>query len=300
MKDHLRAEGRESEFDRWWRNDDVEISHFIGKDNIIFHALIWPSMILGSGLVNTPTHIPANQFVNLEGKQFSKSAGWYVDAESALKAVGVEALRFYLCSLIPENGDTNFSWDAFKIAHADFANKIGNLFHRVLTFSQKNWPDGLPGSAFAALAGSAEVADLDARRLVVSKELDGCHFGKALNEILTIANRGNEFFHAAAPWKQIKEDRDLAARSSAMALFFSANLAVLLAPIVPGISARILKYFGLDPSLDLVAETYRQGPSVLLKHLSERGFKVTLPAEVLVPRIEDEVFDRLKAEMVNS
>ena len=296
LRHYLETNNRGEEFADWWQNDEVEISHFIGKDNIIFHALIWPCMILGAGRTKTPTQIPANQFVNFEGKQFSKSSGFVIDVEAALKAVGVDALRLYLCSIIPENGDSNFSWDAFQIAYADFANKIGNLFHRVLTFTQKNWPEGLPASAFTALADSEETQDIERRHRLVMTEYDGCHFGKALNEILTIANRGNELIHAAAPWKQIKTDRDLAARSSAAALFYSAHLAILLQPIVPGVAPRILNYFDLDPAGDRVRSFYAGGPRELLKYLEGHGFTSVRPAEVLFPRIEDEVIARLKGD----
>jgi methionyl-tRNA synthetase len=292
LREHL---GDEAKFNSWWNSDDVEISHFIGKDNIIFHAVIWPCMIMGSQRVHLPTQIPANQFVNLEGKQFSKSGGWYVDAQKALDAIGPDALRFYLCSIIPENSDSNFSWDAFKVAHSDLSNKIGNLFHRCLTFVQKNWPEGLPAAAFQALQGTPDLAEMDRLQKAVLTELDGYHFGKALQELLVIGNKGNEFFHSAEPWKQIKVDREAAARSCAMALTFSGTIGALLQPLVPGISRRMLAYFDLGE--DLTRAIYNQGSGPLVAHLAREGFRTNLPAQVLVPRIEDEVIDKLKEEM---
>ena len=98
----------------WWNNEDVELSHFIGKDNIIFHTIIFPCMSTASGYAKAADHVPANQFLSLEGKQFSKSTGHYVDALEAVNELGQDALRYYLLSILPEATDSSFSWEQLR------------------------------------------------------------------------------------------------------------------------------------------------------------------------------------------
>lgn len=125
----------------WWGAKDVSIINFIGKDNIIFHSIIFPVMCMGTGFVNPVTDLPANQYVNLEGKQFSKSKGWYVDADEAIAQFGSDALRFYLTSLIPETSDSSFTWKGMELKiNSELANNIGNFINRAMKFSASKFP----------------------------------------------------------------------------------------------------------------------------------------------------------------
>ena len=133
----------------WWVNEDTEIVHFIGKDNIIFHCIIFPCMSMASELINPGTDVPSNQYLNLEGKQFSKSAGWYVDAKEALDQFGSDALRYYLFSILPDFSDSSFTWEGFQTrVNGELANNVGNLVSRCLKFWNKNWSDGLEAKSF--------------------------------------------------------------------------------------------------------------------------------------------------------
>lgn len=140
-KQFLKESGSSDDYIKdWWGNDDVKIVNFIGKDNIIFHSIIFPVMSLGTGFVNPVSDLPANQYVNLEGKQFSKSKGWYVDADEAIDQFGSDALRFYLTSLIPETSDSSFTWKGMELKiNSELANNIGNFINRAMKFSAKNW-----------------------------------------------------------------------------------------------------------------------------------------------------------------
>ena len=123
----------------WWLNPDSEIVHFIGKDNIIFHTIIFPCMSTASGRALPATDVPANQYLNLEGKQFSKSAGWYVDADEAVEQFGADPLRYYLFSILPWREDSSFTWEGFQArVNGELANNIGNLVNRCLKFWAKN------------------------------------------------------------------------------------------------------------------------------------------------------------------
>src|SRR5690554_6750325 len=144
-KEYLRQiNSTEDHIKDWWGNKDTKIVNFIGKDNIIFHSIIFPVMCLGTGFVNPVTDLPANQYVNLEGKQFSKSKGWYVDAVEAIETFGSDALRFYLTSLIPETSDSSFTWKGFELKiNSELANNIGNFINRVMKFSASKFPEGI-------------------------------------------------------------------------------------------------------------------------------------------------------------
>src|SRR5690606_6949172 len=112
----------------WWKHPETELTNFIGKDNIIFHAIIFPTMSMASGMADAVDALPANQYVNLEGKQFSKSLGWYIDSDEAIEEFGSDALRYYLITLIPETNDSSFTWSGFEAkVNNELANNIGNF-----------------------------------------------------------------------------------------------------------------------------------------------------------------------------
>lgn len=294
LKEYLKRTGsKEHYLDDWWKGENVEIAHFIGKDNVVFHAVIWPCMILGSGRTKTPTELPANHFVNLDGRQFSKSAGWYLDTEKAIDLVGTDALRFYLCSIIPETNDTNFSTDTFKATYAEFANKIGNLVHRTLTFAKKNWPDGISGDHFTGADIEAQIGKIQEYRNRFQDYMDSFQFVKAQNELLALAQAGNEFFHSAEPWKSIKTDQSEAARSTAVALTYTLAIGLMLLPIVPGTGSKILQHFERSLNRDALLKAYTGHISDAVLSLHSSGFNSDIPLEILVPRIEDETFEKI-------
>ena len=150
-KEYLKSINSDEDYLKdWWNNSDTRITNFIGKDNIIFHAIIFPMMCLASGKAHAVNNLPANQYVNLEGKQFSKSKGWYIDAKAAIDEFGVDALRYYLTTLIPETNDSSFTWEGFEAKiNNELANNIGNFVNRCLIFFHKNWnEEGIKGELF--------------------------------------------------------------------------------------------------------------------------------------------------------
>lgn len=283
----------------WWDADGVEISHFIGKDNIIFHAFIWPCMIMGSRRTHMPTEVPANQFVNLEGKQFSKSSGWYIDARKAVDTFGADSLRFYLSGLIPETGDSSFSWNDFASAHEELGNKFGNFINRALTFIEKYWPDGLPAEAFDKALGHPELAKIKGFHDRIIASLDQFEFTKARAELILFAQSANEFFQAQAPWKAIKTDQNLAAEILALSTVYIAIMGTLISPFVPGLSRKMLAHFEGYLSEEAIRKIY-SGDYAPLKTAFAQGWKNPKKAEILVPRIEKEVIESWKAALTGN
>ena len=281
----------------WWKSDDTEIIHFLGKDNIIFHCIIFPVMGMASGIINPPTDVPANQYLNLEGKQFSKSSGWYVDAHKALDDFGPDALRYYLLSILPENSDSSFTWKQFQEkVNNELANNIGNLVQRCLKFWMKNWPNGIEGKHFKGFAESpagkkfAQDA-LEHKEILASKQIK-----KGLEKVMAMGNVTNLFFSDQAPWAQYKTDPELAATTIAQTSLQILALGVLLSPYLPKLSENIFALFG--PAIDQkVKMRLYAGDLKVLDEVFGKGFALSKAPEVLVPKIEDKVITGLEAEL---
>jgi len=184
----------------WWKNPDTKIINFIGKDNIIFHGIIFPVMCLGTDFVNPVSDLPANQYVNLEGKQFSKSKGWYVDADEAISQFGSDAMRFYLTSLIPETSDSSFTWKGLELKiNSELANNVGNFINRAMKFSNSKWPEGIPASKFEAFQGE----HLESVKTFVKEYhelLDTYQIKKGQEHLMNLGSKVNLFITERAPW----------------------------------------------------------------------------------------------------
>lgn len=281
----------------WWNNKDTTITNFIGKDNIIFHAIIFPVMSMASGIVRPVDELPANQYVNLEGKQFSKSKGWYVDAEEAMDMFGVDALRFYLTSLIPETSDSSFTWKGFELKiNSELANNLGNFVNRAMKFLASKWPEGIPASAFDAFVKEGRDKELETFFKNHHALLDGHQIKKGQDHIMELGGQVNLFITEKAPWTQFKTDPNLAAETIATASAYTLALGVLLAPYVPGLSEKILAYFGLSPSDPKVSSIYR-GDIQVLKDVFTNGFKIQVTPEGLVPKIDPKLIEELDLKL---
>ena len=286
-KEFLKRSGSKEDYLKdWWNNPETRIIHFIGKDNIIFHALIWPSMTLGTGFVQPPTDVPASHFVNLEGKQFSKSAGWYVDAEKAVDAFGQNALRIYLTSIIPETGDSNFSWDNFVHVNNEFGNKIGNFINRSTSFMAKHFPEGLSPAAFERAFESKDAQGIPALVAEVRNALEKIQHQRAYAALLRLGEVANETFHVQEPWKTIKTDRAAAEQSLALSMLFILAMNAVFLPFLPEFAKSLRAYFA-GISDDVFRTTY-VGDLNKAKEFFSKGYVLPLKPEPLLPRIESE------------
>jgi methionyl-tRNA synthetase len=222
---------------RWWQDPDTRLVHFIGKDNIPFHCLIFPAMLYGqhAGYV-LPHAVPANEFYNLEGRKFSTSAGWSLDLDDFFARFDRDCARFYLLSSAPETADSEWRWEGFRdLVNAGLADTIGNLATRVLKFCDKHFEGRIPplDEAHRAeldqllLQGCGEVADPG----LAVREF---RFRRATEEVLGNARVANVFVDRVAPWSLRKTDPARAASVLNTAAEWIALLARWLAPFVPG------------------------------------------------------------------
>lgn len=281
----------------WWQNSETEIVHFIGKDNIIFHCIIFPVMSMVSGRANATTHVPANQYLNLEGKQFSKSSGWYVDAEEAVETVGVNALRYYLLSILPESSDSSFSWPHLQArVNGELSNNIGNLYSRCLKFWQKKWPEGLEEKHFKGFFGGPMAENLREGLKNQHLYLEKFQIKKALENAMALGQKINLHFTELAPWASFKEDPEAAAKAIGETSLMILILGIMLNPFLPQLSGDICRSFNLTSKDEIFIKVYRGDFSALSKLVSKK-FMIGELAPLLVPKIEDDLIEKLQAEL---
>jgi len=233
--------------ERWrdyWQADETKVYNFIGKDNIVFHTIIWPAMLMGYEGLNLPYDVPANEFLTIEGKKLSTSRGWAVWVPDYLSRYDPDPLRYLLSANMPETSDTDFSWREFVRRNNDeLVATYGNLAHRVLTFTARHFEGAVP-----APAGGATPTPLETSCAAVFREmgedLERCQFRLALKRAMALAQEANRFLDEKAPWKVIKEDRQAAADALYPAISVISCLRTMLYPFLPFSSQKLHEYLG--------------------------------------------------------
>jgi methionyl-tRNA synthetase len=237
---------------RFWQ-DEARSYYFIGKDNIPFHTMIWPAMLMGYGGLNLPYDVPANEFLTIEGRKLSSSRNWAVWLPDYLSRYDPDPLRYLLSVNMPETGDTDFSWREFIRRNNDeLVATYGNLVHRVLTFTYRNFDGCVPTYTDMGVTDTAEFqqryAELEINARVVledtDKELAQCHFKLAIAMAMNIAHRANRFLEETSPWKVIKENRQDAGYSLYVALSVITQLKTMLYPFLPFSSQKLHQMLG--------------------------------------------------------
>jgi len=242
-------QGQPESWKDWWENPQARTYYFIGKDNIPFHSIRWPSVLLGRGGLNLPYDVPANEFLNLEGRKFSTSENWAVWTHDFLDRYDPDPLRYILTAAAPEAADTDFSWSEFHRRNNDeLVGWWGNLVHRSMTFTRKHFEGRIPAAAEndedqAILARAREAFPR------VGGMLEACQFKAALAEAMELAREGNRYFDSQAPWQLVKTDKERTGTVMATMVRLIAALRVLLTPFLPNTSRSLHEVLGLagDP-----------------------------------------------------
>lgn len=281
----------------WWNNEETDLTHFIGKDNIIFHTIIFPTMSMASGRAKGADHVPANQFLNLEGKQFSKSTGHYVDALEAVDEFGQTALRYYLLSILPEQTDSSFSWEQFQAkVNNELANNIGNFLNRCLKFTQKHWKEGMASEFYKDFLKSEELKVLSEDLIEVNQLLNEQSFKKGIEKVMVIGNKANNYFSEQAPWALIKEDKEKAGKVLAASSVYALCLGVVMQPFLPDLSVGILQHFDNILDEEKKSKIY-QGKLDVLEEVFQNGHCLEHDVNALVPKIQDETIKEYAAKL---
>lgn len=259
--------GQAEAWREWWTNPEAKQFHFIGKDNIFFHTSLWPAELMGVGSafmeifageeipLILPYDVPANQFMNLEGKKISGSRNWAVWGRDVLTRFDPDAVRYYLTVNMPENKDSDWDWSEFVARNNnELVATWGNLANRVLAFCYKHWEGHVPSFEGAETAPLRE-ADLELLKTiengfnVVGAELEAVRLRSALAETMKLATAVNQYLDVQAPWSAVKTDRDAAAKTVYTALKAIDSLKVLFAPFLPFTCERLHEFFGYETPL---------------------------------------------------
>ncbi|MDP2173939.1 MAG: methionine--tRNA ligase [Candidatus Cloacimonadaceae bacterium] len=238
--------------ERWkdyWLDPETQLIHFIGKDNIIFHGLIWPAMLMGQDKSYCLPHdIPANEFMNLEGQKISTSRNWAIWVDEFVQSFSGEYLRYYLAANAPEKGDSDFSFKDFQLKiNIELNNVLGNLANRVFAFATKNFEGIIPPVPIGE-AGAAVL--VEARELMTQIDAGYRDYQVKRNtrQIMDIARLGNRYFDERKPWAQIKTDRKDVGETLWVCAQLLHMISIALTPILPDSMKRLRAMMGLDPA----------------------------------------------------
>lgn len=297
-KEYLRVIGSKEDYLKdWWNNPETTIYNFLAKDNIIFHSIIFPIMSMAAGFVRPVDILPANQFLNLQGKQFSKSTGWYIDAKSTVDKFGSTALRYYLLSILPEYSDSSFTWEGFQAkVNGELSNNIGNLVSRCLKFWQKNWSEGIDAEILHSFLETKRAQVMKEEVLAFNILMDQIEIKSSLEHLMKMGQSVNTYFTELAPWSQFKVDPEVAKLTIAHASMEILILATLFEPLLPKLSSQVLSYFSLKADDDSVKELYAGNLDAIKKMFSG---KVVMNGEIipLIPKIDDAIITELNLEL---
>ncbi|HKZ54308.1 MAG TPA: methionine--tRNA ligase [Anaerolineales bacterium] len=251
--------GRPEAWKEWWYDPEARIYNFIGKDNIPFHTMIWQAELLGVGnlyeedrkkQLNLPYDIPANEFMNVEGAQFSKSRNWAVWLPDILTRYDPDAIRFYVASVMPETRDSDFSWSDFVRRNNDeLVATWGNLAHRVLSFAHKHWEGAVPEPGHLRELDQELLSQVEGGFTSVGEHLAAVHLRAALQEALGLARAVNGYLDRAPWFSAIKTDKGAAAKTVFTALQAIDWLKILFAPFLPFSAERLHRTLGYHEPL---------------------------------------------------
>jgi methionyl-tRNA synthetase len=237
----LNPTGNAEDWRRWWEtalhgeDASAKALYFIGKDNVPFHTVIWPAILMGYGGLDLPYDVPANQYVTMSGSKASKSRGGVVWAPDALDRYDPDPFRYYLTASAPETSDTDFTWAEFVSRNNnELVARWGNLVNRVLTITRRNFEERVPQPpATLSPESTALLARVDAAFATVGEAIEAVQLRKALGLAMEVAAAANQYLDARAPWVQVKTDRDHAAETLFVALNVISGLTSLLNPVLP-------------------------------------------------------------------
>jgi methionyl-tRNA synthetase len=306
----------------WWYNPEAKIYNFIGKDNIPFHTVIWQSELLGVGSIydepenrplNLPYDVPANEFMNIEGAQFSKSRNWAIWLPDILERYHPDAIRFYVAAAMPEARDSDFSWSEFVRRNNDeLVAAWGNLANRVLSFAYRQWEGIVPEPGELRADDRALLEKIETGFETIGSKLAEVKLRSALNEALALAREVNAYLDQAPWFSVIKDDRQAAATTVYTALRSIDSLKILFSPFLPFSSEQLHQTLGYQDKLfgelhvTTQQESERSHEVLMYDGSSARGRwepsrlqpqQAISKPEPLFPKLDEEVIEAERAKL---
>lgn len=243
--------GQSNKWKDYWQNEATRLIHFIGKDNIVFHAIIWPLILMGHGEYVLPDNIPANEYLTIEGRKISTSRNYAVWLDEYLKKFPPDPLRYCLAINAPENKDADFSWRDFQQRNNnELADILGNFVNRTLTFLKKNFDNTVPQPG--------EYDDLDKEMLSrlnqapdgIGKLFENFEVRKAVTTLMDLARFANKYFNDQQPWITIAQDRQKCATTFYICVQVIKGMAILMEPVLPFSARKLWKILNLSATVE--------------------------------------------------
>ena len=279
--------GDENLWRSFWQDPNTKYVPFIGKDNIVFHSIVFPAFLMAwndgeNKKYILPQNIPANEFLNFEGKKFSKSRNWGIDVIDFLKLFSADPLRYTLAANLPETRDTDFYWKEFQLRNnSELADILGNFINRTLTFVHKNFNGKVPPK------DKLEPIDIEMINLItqypakISKLFESYRIRDGVLEAMNLARAGNKYFNDSEPWKSVKQDYGKCASTLNICLQTIYTLAEIFSPVIPFASKKIFTMLNAQKTTwDKCGDNHLVPGQKLGK------------VEIIFPKIEDELIDK--------
>ena len=273
------------DWERYWKSEDTKLVHFIGKDNIVFHCIVFPAMLQAHGGYILPENVPANEFLNLEGDKISTSGNWAVWLHEYLDEFpGKEdVLRYVLCANAPETKDNDFTWKDFQSRNnSELVAVLGNFVNRALVLTKKYCNGVVPAAGEYTDYDRATLAEMAAVKGSLERNIETYHFREALKDAMEIARIGNKYLADTEPWKVVKTDPARVETILSVALQITANTAIAIEPFMPFTAAKMLRMLAVGKF-----EWERLGAADLIP----AGHVIGEP-ELLFEKIEDDVIQQ--------
>jgi methionyl-tRNA synthetase len=285
-KEWAREQGVPELWKKYWQQKDTKLIHFIGKDNIVFHCLIFPAMLMAHGDYVLPENIPANEFLNLEGDKLSTSRNYAVWLDDFLEIFDPDPLRYCLASILPETRDADFSWKDFQARYNnELADILGNFVNRTLTFVHKNFNGQVPEK------GDLDKEDQELKKILeeapgkVGSHIDKFLLRQAVREAMDVARFANKYFNDKMPWKTIKSEPEKCGTTLSLCLETIRTLSVIFEPVIPHTATKMRQLLNLSINKDSVHwdDSGTFGLST--------GHQLNKP-EILFEKIEDDIIGK--------
>ena len=293
-KEWAAEQGVPDAWKRYWQDEESRLIHFVGKDNIVFHCLMFPAMLMAHGAFVVPDNVPANEFLNLEGQKFSTSRGWAVWVHEALGDFAPDLLRYALATMLPETKDADFSWKEFQArVNGELADVLGNFVHRAMTFAARYFDGKVPPLEDPSPMDQDVLDRLAHVPETIGAAYDAFRNREAVFEKMALARLGNKYFNDAEPWRTRKEDPPACANTIHVSLQLCAALSILIEPVLPDTAAalrRMLRLTDVRPSVPTSEGEDREAPLLgwddAGRPLLQAGHALGEP-EILFQKIED-------------
>ncbi|NDV68437.1 methionine--tRNA ligase [Dysgonomonas sp. 25] len=280
-------------WETWWKSEDTKLVHFIGKDNIVFHCIVFPAMLKADGSYILPENVPANEFLNLEGDKISTSRNWAVWLHEYLEDFPgkSDVLRYVLTANAPETKDNDFTWKDFQARNNNELVAIfGNFVNRALVLTQKYFDNKVPACGELTDYDKETIAEFKNVKETIENYLGNYRFRDALKEAMNLARIGNKYLADTEPWKLAKTDMERVATILNLSLQITANLAIAFEPFLPDSSKKILQFLNTNNF-----GWHQLGNTALLPAGHQLG-----EASLLFEKIEDETIEKQVQKLLDT